>query len=189
MKKAVILHGTDSAPDDFWMPWVKSQLEDHQCEVYAPVLPKNHTPDKRLYEDFLKASNWDFEDNIIVGHSSGATTLLNLLSAEWFPKIKCAVLVGTFLNEKMLEGVPWYEKGQFDNLFLDDYDSSVIKEKAKAFIFVHGSDDPYCDIKDAKALCDSLNGKFIVIENGHHLAGTSKVKELPELMKSLVPIL
>lgn len=184
-KKATIIHGTDSSPDDYWMPWLRNYLSSKGYDVFAPVLPENHTPNKNTYDAFLKASDWDFQDNILVGHSSGATTVLNLLSADWFPKVDQVILVGTFLSEDLLAGVSWYEKGQFDSLFLKEYNSNVIKQKAKKFIFVHGSDDPYCDIGLAKQLCMELDGTFITIQNGHHLAGKSGVTELPELLNEL----
>lgn len=185
MKKAVFLHGTDSSPDDFWMPWLREKLQNAGYEVFAPVLPENHTPNKETYEEFLKKSGWDFSDNIIIGHSSGSTTVLNLLSSEWFPSVNQAVLVGTFLSEDLLKGVSWYERGQFDNLFFPRYDAEKIKQKAKKFIFVHGSNDPYCDINLARKLCKELGGEFIEVENGHHLAGTSGVTELPQLLEKL----
>jgi predicted alpha/beta hydrolase family esterase len=92
MKRAVILHGTDSNPQDIWFPWFKNQLEANGYTVFVPLLPDNHTPNRKKYEEFLKNSNWDFRDNILIGHSSGATTALNLLSADWLPKVKAVVL-------------------------------------------------------------------------------------------------
>ncbi|MDQ5953593.1 MAG: hypothetical protein QG647_328, partial [Patescibacteria group bacterium] len=39
LKKAVLFHGTDSKPDDYWFPWLKSYLENNGYEVYVPLLP------------------------------------------------------------------------------------------------------------------------------------------------------
>lgn len=184
-KRAVILHGTGDDPTKFWLPWIRHELEQSGYEVYAPILPENGTPNKDTYEAFLRVSGWDFTDNILVGHSSGATTILNLLSAGWFPHAKAAVLVETFLNEKLTKSASWYVPGQFDNLFLPHYDAGVIKQKAGAFYFVHGDDDPFCAIHDAQKLANELAGTFIVIPNGHHLGGTSGRTELPELKVAL----
>ena len=160
-------------------------FEDNGYEVFAPVLPNNHTPNKDTYEKFLQESGWDFADNILVGHSSGATTVLNLLSADWFPKVNTAVLLGTFLNEKLTKTADWYEPGQFDNLFLAEYKPDLIKQKADRFYFVHGDDDPYCDITDARKLCDELGGTFITVPNGHHLWTSSGITKLPQLRAKL----
>ena len=181
LKKAVLLHGTDSKPDDFWFPWLQLYLEKRGYEVYAPLLPNNHTPNKNTYEEFLKTSGWDFTNNILVGLSSGATTILNLLQSDWFPHVKACVLAGTFLNQKLTKDADWVVKGQFDNLFLDSYDPNVLLKKCHKFYFVHGSNNPYCDINDAKALSNKLDGTFITIKNGHHLGMTSGILELPQL--------
>ncbi len=184
-KHAAIFHGTGDSPANHWLPWIKHELEQSGYEVYAPLLPENNTPNKDTYESFLRASQWSFADNVLVGHSSGATTILNLLSAEWFPSVKAVVLVGTFLNEKLTKSASWYVAGQFDNLFMPNYDPSFIKQKVGKFYFLHGDDDPYCDIDDAKYFCDNVGGTFIVIPNGHHLGNESGRTELPELEEIL----
>ena len=180
-RRAAIFHGTNGNPEHHWQPWIKKLLEQSGYEVYAPFLPDNDTPNRHTYETFLRESGWDFTDNVLIGHSSGATTVLNLLSSDWFPHVKAVVLVGTFLNEKLTKSVDWYVPGQFDNLFLENYDPAIIKSKADKFYFVHGDDDPYCDINDAKQLCSELGGTFIPIPNGHHLSSTSGRTELHDL--------
>jgi predicted alpha/beta hydrolase family esterase len=185
LKKAVFLHGTDANPNDNWWSWLRKTLEERGYEIYAPILPDNHTPNRKTYEEFLKNSGWDFSDNLIIGHSSGATTVLNLLLTDWFPKVKTVVLVGIFLNENLTKTADWYEEGQFDSLFLDKYDPEKISKKANNFYLVHGDNDPYCDINDAKELAKKLKAKFITIYNGHHLWNTSGINELPELITAL----
>jgi predicted alpha/beta hydrolase family esterase len=184
-KRAVLLHGTSGDPSHGWQPWLRQALEAHGYEVFAPLLPDNQRPNRQTYDRFLRQSGWDFADNIIVGHSSGATTLLNLLQADWFPHIKAAVLVGTFLNEKFTKQLGEFPEGLFDDLFMERYEPAVLAAKAGAFYFVHGSDDPYCDIADAKVLCQQVNGTFIEIPQGHHLGSASGIRELPQLMEAL----
>ncbi len=160
---------------------MKKTLEKAGYEVFVPLLPDNHKPNRNTYEKFLKESGWDFTDNLIVGHSSGATTVLNLLSSDWFPNASTVVLAGTFLNEKLTRGASWVEPGQFDELFQGVYDAITLKKRARAFYFVHGSNDPYCDIEDARTLCNELDGSFITVKDGHHLGGGSGLTELPQL--------
>lgn len=182
MPKAVILHGTDCSPNSNWLPWAKWQLENRGYEVWVPELPGNHTPNRFVYDEFLRESSWDFTDNVIIGHSSGATTVLNLLSADWFPKIEKAILVGMFVNEdKLRANKPgWYEDGQFDQLFPEEFAMATIQQKAHELVFIHGTDDPYCAYEDARALCDQLGGTLESVEDGLHLS--SNRKELPELL-------
>lgn len=185
MKRAVILHGTDGDPSHNWQPWLKQQFEKAGYEVFAPVLPDNHRPNQRTYEQFFKCSGWDFADNIIVGHSSGATATLNLLLSDWFPKVKAVALVGTFLNERLTKDLGAFPPGNFDDLFVEQFDPDLLKQRAGAFYFVHGDDDPYCSFDDAKELCDRVDGTFIAIPNGHHLGGSSGRTDLPELFNRL----
>jgi predicted alpha/beta hydrolase family esterase len=164
---------------------LQRQLEQAGYEVYFPQLPGCHTPNLATYDAFLQQSGWDFSDNIVIGHSSGATTLLHLLAAGWFPKIKAAVLVGTFLNERLLRDVKWYEAGQFDKLFVETFDPQKIKQGAEAFYFVHGDNDPYCDYGEAKQLCKEVDGTFITIPGGRHISTSPKFEELPQLTEVL----
>lgn len=185
-KRAVILHGTDGSPIELpWQAWLKNQLEAHGYEVYFPQLPDCHTPDLELYDEFLKKSGWDFSDNLLIGHSSGATAALHLLEQDWFPDSGACVLVGTFLNEKLLENATWYEPGQFDKLFVDVVRPENIKKKVGKFYFVHGDDDPYCSYDDARKLCAQLDGRFLTIHDGGHIAKSSGITELPLLIDQL----
>ena len=181
-RRAVILHGTDCTPASNWLPWARHQLEVRGYEVWVPELPGNHTPNRFVYDGFLRESGWDFTDNILIGHSSGATTVLNLLSADWFPTIEKAILVGTFLNEDTLrrDTPDWYEAGQFDQLFPPSFDAEKLTAKARQFVFIHGRDDPYCAYDDAAKWCGELGGTLVSVENGLHLSGNRK--ELPELL-------
>jgi predicted alpha/beta hydrolase family esterase len=110
MKRAVILHGTSSHPTHNWQPWIKTELEANGYDVWAPELPNNDIPDRQTYDEFLKNSGWDFTDNLIVEHSSGATTVFNLLSSDWLPHIKTAVVVGAFLNEDLTRQMDWHDE-------------------------------------------------------------------------------
>lgn len=181
-KQAAILHGTDGTPTGIpWQGKLKDFLEKEGYEVYFPQLPDCHTPNLALYDEFLKNSGWNFTDNIVVGHSSGATAVLHLLEQDWFPKIRAAVLVGTFLNETKLQGADWYEPGQFDDLFVETFDPLKIANKAGAYYFIHGDDDPYCDYDEAREFCGRVGGHFISIPDGGHLNAATKENWLPKL--------
>lgn len=182
MRRAVFLHGTDGSTGDHWFPWLKDEFESSGYDVFCPSLPVNHTPNRVLYSKFLKESDWNFEYNVLVGHSSGATTILNLLSEEWFPKQRAIVLIATFLNEHLTRSADWYEKGQFDDLFpANGFDLDRICPKAGQVFVVHSDDDSYCSYADAKEFCAQLNGRFVRIHDGHHLGTSSGVTTLPDL--------
>lgn len=177
MKRAVILHGTDGHPKHHWMPWLKQKLEEQGYEVWAPELPGNHTPDREVYNDFLFTQGWDFSDNIVVGHSSGAVSVLNLLMDERCPKIKLGVIVGAWAGG-MPEGN--FEAGQFDKLFPEHgFNFGLIKSKADHLAFLHGDDDPYCPLEQAQYLAEQLDAPIMVLHGAGHVG--AGFKEVPEL--------
>ncbi len=182
MKRAVLLHGTSGSPSELaWEVNLAAELGKAGYDVFFPQLPDCDAPDLAKYDDFLKKSDWDFADNVVIGHSSGATTLLHLLQQDWFPDIKVAVLVGTFLNERLLAGASWYVPGQFDKLFVDTFDIEKIQSKADKFYFVHGDNDPYCDYDEAQQLCSKLGGEFLTVHQGGHLAKSADLSRLDVL--------
>lgn len=187
MKRAVFLHGTSGSPNDHWWPWLKDQFEQSGYDIWSPLLPDNTPPNSQKYWSFLHADNWDFTDNVLVGHSSGATSVLNLLSRPEFPTVKAAVLIGVFLNERLTKGSPNFtDDDQFANLFpAEGFDWSAIKAKAEKFYFVHGDDDPYCAYDDSVAAAKTLNGALLTIPGGGHLSAESDITELAELVQLL----
>ncbi len=180
MKRAVILHGTDGKPDSNWFMWCKAELEKAGYEVWIPELPNNHTPNRQVYNDFLLDRGWDFNSNLIIGHSSGAVSVLNLLMDGRCPRIKAACMVGVWANNEGTE----LDKEQFKYLFpAKGFDFELIKSKTDNFIYVHGSDDPFCPIDQAKWLSSQTGGEFVTVPNGHHLGSVRT--QLPELIEAL----
>jgi predicted alpha/beta hydrolase family esterase len=150
----------------------------------APLLPGNHTPNREVYNDFLFGQGWDFADNIVVGHSSGAVSVLNLLMDERCPKIKLGVMVGAWAG-----GMPdGYGEGnvQFESLFPPEgFDFNHIKQQADKLSLLHGSDDPYCPLEQAEYLAGQLGASLTVVQNGHHLG--ARYTELPEVWELIEP--
>jgi predicted alpha/beta hydrolase family esterase len=178
MKRAVILHGTDGSPEINWFPWLKAKLEAEGYEVWVPHLPENHTPNREVYGDFLFGQGWDFADNLVIGHSSGAVEVLNLLMDERLPHVRLAVMVGAWKGDNP-NGFP-ADTTQFDGLFPSEgFDFAAIKSRSDKIEFLHGDDDPYCPLEQAKHLAQQLDAPITVVPNGHHLG--AKYTELPEL--------
>ena len=176
MKRAVVLHGTDGSPEGNWLPWLKSKLEAEGYEVWAPLLPENHTPNRETYGDCLFGSDWDFTDNLIVGHSSGAVEVLNLLMDPRCPHVHMVVMVGAWQG-----GVPQgMDAEPFKNLFPPEgFDFARIKANADKLAFLHGDDDPYCPLEQAQYLAKEFDAAITVVPGGQHLSAA--FRELPQL--------
>ncbi len=175
-KRAVILHGTNGNPGKHWFPWLKQKLESEGYEVWVPLLPENSTPNKDVYGDFLFGSDWDFTNNLIVGHSSGAVEILNLLMDERCPKVRTAVLVGAWKGGAPNE----HDYETFKNLFpKDGFKFELIKSKSEKIVFLHGDNDPYCPLEQAEYLAKELDAPITVVPGGRHFSGDCT--EIPEL--------
>lgn len=190
MKRAVILHGTNGHPDSNWFPWLKARLEEQGYGVWVPSLPDNHTPNRNTYNDYLLNSEWDFSDNIVIGHSSGAVEVLNLLMDERCPRINLGVMVGAWASNDIelsdVQKQAYIEAGLTKEQFRDTFppegfDFDLIKSKADKLAFLHGDDDPYCPLEQAKWLAKNLDAEIKIVPGGHHLGG--RFTELPELWK------
>lgn len=175
--KAVVLHGTNSTSQNGWFPYVEAELEKLGFEVWVPDLPRADEPNIERYSKFLLSQDWDFSDNLIVGHSSGSVAILGLL--QDLPdeqKINTAILVGTFR----------------DNLGRDDlngvdikYDYEKIKSKADKFIVIHSDNDPYCPLDGAKWIAGKLDAEFILLPGQGHFSShlDDKYKKFPRLIE------
>lgn len=167
MKRAVILHGTEGTPESNWFPWLKTELEKRGYEVWVPQLPDAEEPDAAKWTKFLLESNWDFSDNLLIGHSAGAVEILKLLPhmANGI-KVKTAVLVASF-TEDLAQEPNWL---MLKNLFNEPFDFDADKSAADKFLFVHASDDPYCDPKQAIYLAEQVSGEYIELSSGQHFS-------------------
>lgn len=185
MKRAVLLHGTSSSPDGNWLPWLKSELERRGYQVWAPELPNNKTPNRHVYNDFLLNSEWDFTDNLVIGHSSGAVSILNLLADGRCPPIATGVLVGVWTDTaKAHLDHDGLRRERFSDLIpTKGFDLGLIKQKAHHFLLLHGENDPYCPLDQAQWLAEQTSSELIVIPGGGHLGST--FSELPELTQNL----
>ena len=183
MKRAVILHGTSSKPTDAWFPWLEDKLKAEGYNVWVPHLPGNHTPQAQVYNDYLFSQDWDFEDNMIVGHSSGAVSVLNLLMDERCPHVKLGVMVGAWAGGKP-KGP--FLPGQFKNLFPEGgFDFDLIKSKADALAFLHSDNDPYCPLEQAQFLAEQLDAPITIIPGAGHIG--RGFKEKPEIWNIIEP--
>lgn len=184
MKRAVILHGTDGTPLENWFPWLKGQLETKGYEVWVPQLPGASEPNARRYTQFLLNDGWDFADNLIIGHSSGAVEILHLL--QNLPEgvsVRTAVCVAAF-SEVLAEEPDWK---QLKGLFEEPFRFAKIKQNAQDILFVHASNDPYCDPKQAEMLAEHLNAEYIELPDGKHFSASRDPawREFPQLLQIL----
>jgi predicted alpha/beta hydrolase family esterase len=187
VKRAVLLHGTGGSPGGNWFPWLQVELERHGYEVWAPLLPGNENPNRHVYNDFLFNAGWDFTDNLIIGHSSGAVSVLNVLNDERCPPVQTAALVGVWINTATAylnhDGLT---PERFKDLIPEDgFNLAQLAPKAQHWLLVHGDNDPYCPLNQAEQLAQATGGDLIIVPGGAHLNYKAGYTELPQLIEGL----
>ena len=180
MKRALILHGTDGNPNSNWFPWLKSVLETAGYEVWAPLLPNNHTPNRQIYNDFIFDSEWDLTDSLIIGHSSGAVEILNILDDVRCPKINTGILVGVWANNTGTD----LDTAQYKSVFPETgFNFERIKNNISKLYFIHGDKDPYCPVDQAIWLAKQTASEITVIPEGLHLG--EEITKFPQIIDFL----
>lgn len=179
MSQFLILHGADSSPDSNWFMWLKGILIGQGHKVWLPQLPNSDTPSASTYNKLL-LGNAEFlynDDTVLVGHSSGAVEILQLLqNLPEGAEVKAAILVSAFKDD-----LGW---DNLKELFVEPLNFEAIQAHCKMFIFIHSDDDPYCPIDHAEYLALKTGGELIVFEGQGHFNTESspRYKQFPELL-------
>lgn len=179
MKKAIIFHGTDCKPEDFWYQWLKEELEKSGYQVELPYYENmNRVPIAEFLPEIMERFPLD-ERTVLIGHSAGVPLILAMLE-KTDQKINKAVLVAGF-SEPLAGGR--------DVILQEDYAWQKIKGSAQDFIIFNSDNDPWgCDDKQGKRLQENLGGKLIIKHDGHFGSTTMKqpYKEFPELLEEIL---
>ena len=181
--KAIILHGTGNDQNGNWIPWLKVQLEARGYEVYAPSLPDSDYPNARKWVSYIM-ENAPFsidEETVIVGHSSGAALIPQLL--QELPdgtKINKAVLVSGFHTD-----LGWDKLKDAQNI---EVDYGRVKEMADSFTLIYSDNDPYVPVDEVEWLADKLGGRLKMIKGQGHfnLEFSPKYREFPKLLSVII---
>ena len=150
--------------------------------IYASALPMP-TPEKPVCSEWLEMMNYCIgksnKDVYLVGHSLGVPAILRYLE-NTKAKVGGVVLVSGPIRRKK-----GYKKGKLDTFFETPFDFNLIKKRAGKFTVIHGDDDRFVPVEQAKELADKLSCELNLIKNGGHLNGGSGVYELPESLTAL----
>ena len=179
----LILHGTSSNSKGNWFLWLKAELEALGHQVVVPDLPGADQPDVDRYYEHLKSLKIDFNDLVVIGHSSGSVALLGIIQNLKDERLHSAIMVGSF-TKRLSESPSWT---MLSRLFNKPFDYEQIKKKVGKFIFVHSIDDPICDINEAKELHAKLGGEFIELQGKGHmiLRLDPSMDKFPELLDTI----
>jgi predicted alpha/beta hydrolase family esterase len=179
MKNAIILHGISSTPNDFWFPYVKSELESRGYGVWVPQLPQPDDPDIEIYVPYILTHGVFTNETVIIGHSSGASIILAVLE-KLEVKINKAILVSAFLTRGGARPAKAVKERE------EAYDWVIIRSNAEQIITINSTNDPWgCDDTQGRKIFDHVGGLCIVNNDGHMGSAYFKqpYKEFPLVTK------
>ena len=166
-----LLHGSYGSPFSNWIPWLRTNLEKDNLEVYTPDLPTG--VGYQNYENWSKILKIYYEvglineKTIIYAHSIAPIFICKFL-VENEIKVKRLILVCGFNNYLGIneEYDSVNESMYFDNL-------SDIKNYCNDIICYYSDNDPYVKYEVEKEFADTIATEQVLIPNGGHINSES----------------
>ncbi len=180
--RAVICHGTKGSPAGNWFPWLRDSLETRGLETYVPAFP---TPENQSKQAWLAAFDATVpqmnSETILIGHSCGATFLLHVLGRLEIPVYKTL-----FISPVM----DFIGNAEYDALNQTFFPHKTDWEKVAAHAgtahVLHGDNDPYVPVAQARNLAGKLKVPLELISGGGHLNSESGYTAFPRLLTHIV---
>lgn len=178
MKRVVLLHGNGGGRGtDNWFPYIKSELEKLGYVCETPDLPDPVLARAKFWLPYFKDVLKLGPNDIIVGHSSGALSILKYAENN---KIGASVLVGTYYTDL------GYEDERTSGYFDTPWKWKKIKTNQKWTAIFASTDDPYIPISEPQFIRDKLGSEYFEFTDQGHFGGETNPKlEFPELLEYL----
>lgn len=181
MEKALIFHGTGASPEDHWFPWIKQKLEHEGIEVYAPDFPTPEGQTLENWETVLLEEDVEIDDDtVLIGHSTGAVFILDLLN-DWDIKVEASFLISGFygpLNDERFDPLN-------ESFAEREFDFQEIREASGEIHQFHSASDPYVPMEKAEELAAELNSSLHPISEAGHFNTEAGYTDFPRLWSML----
>ncbi|MBU0570100.1 alpha/beta hydrolase [Patescibacteria group bacterium] len=179
MKNALILHGIEGYAGIHWQKWLCDELVKKEYKVVMPDLPNPNRPDRKKWLRVAKSltRDVDFSEFVIIGHSLGVVTALDLIESVG-KKIKALISVSGFVKDYGVE---------LNSYFLRErtIDLNKIRNLVEQTFVIYSDNDPYVPQEILKHLADGLDAKPVIIKNGGHINTDSGYTKSPIVLEIL----
>ncbi len=178
MKNAILLHGSSSTPNSYWLPSIHKFLEKQGYNVWVPQLPNPEAPNVKIQLPFVLKHATFNDETIIIGHSSGCPLILSVLE-NINVRINKAVLVAGFARKLGKMGKPSLKKLEQDAepILQPKYNWEKIKQNVNHILFINSDNDPWgCDDQEGYYMFKNLGGTLIIRHGEGHM-GSDKFKQ------------
>lgn len=182
VRRVVVVHGYDAAPDQHWFPWLREQLAAAGVRADVLELPEPSFPEAGAWRAAVaRAVGTPDRHTHLVGHSLGCITLLRHLAGLPRPwELGGLVLVAGFTGR--LEAVPL-----LDGFLAEDVDVSAVRTGARRRLVLRSDDDPTVPAAATEDLARRLDAEVRVVPGAGHFCGSEGVTRLPAVLEALLP--
>lgn len=173
------MHGNgDSRGTDNWFPYIKSEIKKFDVLCEAPDLPDPVLARAEYWLPYFKNNIKIGEDDIVIGHSSGALSILKYAEEN---KVGAIILVGAYYTDL------GYEDERTSGYFDTPWDWQKIKDNLQWSAIFASTNDPYIPINEPRYIRDKLESIYFEYTNKGHFGGhTRPILEFPELLDFLI---
>jgi len=181
-KRAFLIHGWEGCPEEGWRPWLKSELEKNEFQVFNPAMPDTNNPHiDKWVPNLAKLVRKPTENDYFVGHSLGCITILRYLEGlKENEKVGGVILVAGFTDDLGYK--------ELSSFFQEPIDFPKIKSRCQKFIAIHSDNDPYVALSYGDIFKEKLNAELIVQHNMKHFSGDDNIVELPVVLSTILDI-
>lgn len=190
MKRVIIVHCWEGAPEQAWYPWLKKELESKGFEVIVPQLPDTDSPRVKKWIPALASAVGVVDElTYFVGHGMGCQTIARFL--EGLPEGQKAggvvFVAGFFKRLTGLDGDANSKETEEDWLSTKpNFDK--VKSHMRRNIAIFSDDDPFVPLDNQDDFRDSLGSKVIIEHGMNHFNGASKCFELSVALESVLKL-
>ena len=179
MKTVLILHGITGHAGIHWQKWLHDELVKRGYKVLMPDLPDTNKPKRNEWLKTVKdlTSELDFSDLVIIGHSLGVVTALDLIE-ESGKKINTLISVAGFFKDYGAELNSYFLKEK-------NIDLEKVKKLVNKVYIIQSDNDPYVPQEILKDMAYGLGVKPIIIKKGGHFNTDSGYTAFPLLLELL----
>lgn len=178
----LLIHGSFSSPFSNWIPWLKTELEKENLEVYTPDFPtgvgyQNYKNWSRLLMTYVESGIMN-ENTIIYAHSIAPIFICKFLIENKI-RVKKLIFVCGFNNYL---GINEEYDSVNESMYLDNLED--VKNYCNDIICYYSDNDPYVKYEVEKDFADKISNKQYCISGGGHLNAESNYVEFKELLNN-----
>jgi hypothetical protein len=192
-KRAFIIHGYHSFPQEAWLPWLKAELEARGYAAFLPAMPHPDRPTIPEWIDVIaKLVGEPDGETVLVGHSLGCQAVLRYaatLGEAGKAVGKTVIVAGSFPTAMSAE--EFEERTGGDEVLRPWLTSGVDPKKVKSAMgkctVILSDNDPYISFERARASFPADLGVKIIVEHGKgHFNEDDRLTELPSVLAAVL---